>query len=173
MNGATFFAFARKFVTPHANYKATAVSVCFRASRRDRNELIEGTMSINGSKCNITAILPDPRAAKRVVLAGRFKLAAKVTEQFRKLGWEVHTVPGEVDVHAAVVETDPHAILLLEDTGTESGYLACAKLLQTQPDLKVVVVGEEWTPQRERFAEFVGATFATDGNADELVAAVV
>jgi hypothetical protein len=130
-------------------------------------------MSINGSKCRIAATLPPPRAERRVVLAGRFKLGAKVVERFRKLGWEVHTVTSDHDVHAAAIQTDPHAVLLLEDAGIESGYLACAKLRQTQPDLKVVVVGAEWSPKRERFAEFVGATFALDGDVDELVAAVV
>ena len=70
--------------------------------------------------------------------------------------------------------TDPHAILLLEDAGDESGYLACAKLRQTLPELKVVVVGEERTPQRERFAEFVGAAFATeDDGVTKLVNAAV
>ena len=128
-------------------------------------------MSTNGSTCRI-ATLPPPRAARRVVLVGRFKLGAKVAERFRKLGWEVHTVADEYDAHAAAARTDPHAILLLEDAGGESGYLACVKLRQTLPRLKVVVVGPEWSVQRERFAEFVGATFATDGDVDELVAAV-
>ena len=108
-----------------------------------------------------------------MVLAGRFKLGAKVAERFRKLGWEVHTVTSDHDVHAAAAETDPHAILVLEDAGLESGYLACAKLRHTQPDMKVVVVGTEWTPERERFADFVGATFATEDDVDGLVNAVV
>ena len=129
-------------------------------------------MSTNGSKCRI-ATLPPPRALRRVVLVGCFKLGAKVADRFRKLGWEVHTVADEHDVYAAAARTDPHAIVLLEDAGTESGYLACVKLRQTQPDLKVVVVGPEWSPLRERFAEFVGATFATEDDVDELVAAVV
>jgi len=109
-----------------------------------------------------------------VVLAGRFKLGLKVADQFRKLGWEVFTVAADHDIHAAAAETNPHAILLLEDAGDESGYLACAKLRYTLPNLKVVVVGEERTPQRERFAEFVGASFATEANGvTELLAAVV
>ena len=129
-------------------------------------------MSINSSTRNTTATLAPKRAAKRVVLAGRFKLGAKVADQFRKLGWEVFTVTIDHDVHAAAAETDPHAILLLEDAGNESGYLACAKLLQTLPELKVVVVGEERTPERERFAEFVGAAFVTeDDGVSELVSA--
>jgi hypothetical protein len=120
-----------------------------------------------------TATLTPRRAARRVVLAGPFKLGPKVAEQFRKLGWEVHTVTTEHDIHAAAARTEPHAILLSEFGGDESGYLACAKLLLTQPDLKVVVVGKERTPKRERFAEFVGASFATeDDGVNELVNAV-
>jgi hypothetical protein len=47
-------------------------------------------------------------------------------------------------------------------------------LLQTQPELKVVVVGAERTAKRERFAEFVGASFATeDDGVNELVSSVV
>jgi CheY-like chemotaxis protein len=130
-------------------------------------------MSTNGSPCKIALTFSAPRSAKRVVLVGRFKLGAKVAERFRKLGWEVHTVTSDHDVHAAAAETSPHAVLLPEDAGNESGYLACAKLRQRQPDLKVVVVGTEWTPQRERFAEFVGAAFATEDDLDGLVAAVV
>ncbi|MBP3956647.1 hypothetical protein J8F10_15340 [Gemmata sp. G18] len=118
-------------------------------------------MTIIGSKC--TATLAPQRSAKRVVLAGRFALGAKVADHFRKLGWEVHTVTADHDVHAAAAETDPHAILIPE-TGSESGYLACVKLRQTLPDLKVVVVGAERTAGREKFAEFVGAKFVTEAD---------
>jgi biotin carboxylase len=122
---------------------------------------------------NATATLTPKRTAKRVVLAGRFKIGAKVADHFQKLGWEVFTITTEHDVHATVAETNPHAILLLEDAGDESGYLASAKLLQTQPELKVVVVGAERTGKRERFAEFVGASFATEADGvNELVSAV-
>jgi DNA-binding response OmpR family regulator len=100
-------------------------------------------------------------------------LGSKVADRFRKLGWDVRTVTSDADVHAAAAETDPHALVLLEEAGEESGYLACAKLRRTQPDMKVVVVGTEWTPERERFAEFVGGTFATEDDMDELVKAAV
>src|SRR5438128_1952123 len=122
---------------------------------------------------NCSATLSPRRTARRVVLAGRFRLGAKVADQLRKLGWEVYTVATDHDVHAAAAETNPHAILLPEVAGDESGYLACAKLLQTRPKMKVVVVGSERTPQRERFAEFVGATFVTeDEGVGEMVNAV-
>ncbi len=131
-------------------------------------------MNINCRARNTTATLTPKRAAKRVILAGRFALGVKLADQFRKLGWEVITVTTDHDVHAAAAEADPHAILLLEDAGDESGYLACAKLLQTMPDVKVVVVGAERTPERERFAEFVGASFVTEADGvSELVNAAV
>jgi DNA-binding response OmpR family regulator len=112
----------------------------------------------------LLANVAPPRAAKRVVLAGRFALGVKLADQFRKMGWEVYTVTADHDVHAAAAETDPHAVLLPEVAGDESGYLACAKLLQTLPELKVVLVGAERTPQRERLAEFVGASFVTEAD---------
>lgn len=122
---------------------------------------------------NTSATLAPRRTARRVVLAGRFKLGAKVADHFRKLGWEVFTI-GMEQVHAAAAETSPHAILLTEDAGGESGYLACAKLLQSQPKLRVVVVGATRTAKSERFAEFVGASFVTeDEGVQELVSAAV
>ncbi len=129
-------------------------------------------MNTTGKTHSSCATLAPKRLAKRVVLAGRFALAAKVAEHFRKLGWEVHAV-ADHDLHAAAAETDPHAILLGERAGDESGYLACVKLLQSQPHLKVVVIGDARTPARERFAAFVGAGFATEADGvSELVAAV-
>ncbi|QJW93314.1 response regulator [Frigoriglobus tundricola] len=135
------------------------------------------TATAAGKPCRLEAfrcagaVATPSRGNRRVVMAGGFKLGAKVADQFRRLGWEVHTVTGEHDVHAAAAETDPHAILLSETAGDESGYLACAKLRHTQPELKVVVVGSKWTPERERFAEFVGGTFATEDDVDGLVKA--
>ena len=129
-------------------------------------------MSINCTR-NTCATLAPRRLARRVVLAGAFPHGANLAEQFRRHGWEVLTVSPEHDVHAAAAEASPHAVILPEDAGDESGYLACAKLQLTRPELKVVVVGSERTPERERLAEFVGAVFATptDG-ACELVKAV-
>jgi hypothetical protein len=124
--------------------------------------------------CNTTATRPPRRAARRVVLAGRFPLGAKVADQLRVLGWEVLTVGAGRDLHEAAAEAKPHAILLPEDAGCESGYLAGAKLLISRPELKVVVVGAARTPRSERFAEFVGAEFVAESDGvSELVAAVV
>ncbi len=131
-------------------------------------------MSTFSSKGQKTAIITPKRTAKRIVLAGRFPFAMKVAELFRKLGWEVHTVTTEDDVHAAVAETIPHAIVLPEDAGDESGYLACAKIRQTRPELKLVVIGIEHSETRARFAEFVGAEYLTEADgAQTIINAVV
>ena len=117
--------------------------------------------------------LTPRRPAKRVVLAGRFALAAKVADHFRALGWEVHALAADRDVHAATAEAEPHALLIQEDAGDESGYLACAKLRHTRPALKLVVVGAERTTRGERFAAFVGAGFVAEADGlNGLVAAV-
>jgi DNA-binding response OmpR family regulator len=130
-------------------------------------------MNTIGSTCNTLATRTPKRSAKRVVLAGRFALAAKTADHFRKLGWEVHTLTADHDVHAAAAETEPHAILLQEEAGDESGYLACAKLRSAQPCLKVVVIGSVRTGRRERLAKFVGAEFVTEAEGvNRLVAAV-
>ncbi len=123
---------------------------------------------------NMTASRPSRRVGKRVMVAGRIPLGAMVTDQLRVLGWEVLTVGNDSGLHETAAKTKPHAVLLPEAAGDESGYLACAKLLITRPELKVVVVGAERTATRERFAEFVGAEFVaeTDG-VNELVAAVM
>ena len=99
-----------------------------------------------------------------VVLGGRFELAAKLAEQLRARGWEVHTVPAGCDVHATATATDAHAVLVPEAGGDESGYLACAKLRRTLPHLKVGVVGSERTAKREALALFVGAGFVTEAD---------
>jgi hypothetical protein len=123
--------------------------------------------------CNTTATRAPRRAARRLVLAGRVPLGAKAADQLRKLGWEVLAVGSGCDLHEVAAEVDPHAVLLPEDAGDESGYLACAKMLQSRPELKVVLVGPERSPKSERFAEFVGASFVAEADGvNELVAAV-
>ena len=118
----------------------------------------------------MATLTPYPRTARRVVLAGRVRFQTKVADYFRKHGWEVFMTGDEGNVHATAAETEPQVIVLPEDAGDESAYLACAKLRLTRPELRLVIVGAERTPERERFAEFVGATFVTE--ADEVTVAV-
>lgn len=123
------------------------------------------------SSTRSTLARPAKRHARRVVLGGRFAHAAKLAEQFRQLGWEVHAVAAG-DVHAAAA-AGAHAVLVPEVAGDESGYLACAKLRRTRPHLKLAVVGADRTAEREALARFVGAGFVTEADGiARLVAAV-
>jgi DNA-binding response OmpR family regulator len=127
------------------------------------------------STCNkpgtSTPVTPK-RPAKRVLVATRFPLAREVADRFRALGWEVHTA-AVGDLHAAVAGSDPHAVLVPEAAGDESGYLACAKLRASRPRVKMAVLGRERTARRERLAAFVGASFVTEADGvGELIAAV-
>ena len=126
-------------------------------------------MIINASRRCSVALSPRPRSARRVVLAVWVRFRSKVAEMFHKHGWEVFMM-GDGGVHAITAETEPQVVVLPEDAGDESGYLTCAKLRLVRPELRLVIVGAERTPERERFAEFVGATFATAP--DEIAAAV-
>ncbi|MCS6863931.1 MAG: hypothetical protein RMJ56_02505 [Gemmataceae bacterium] len=85
----------------------------------------------------------------------------RMAKRLRHRGWEVHIVGPEHDVDQAISELHPHVVVFPESQGDESGYLACAKMLQSWPFLRVIVVGAERTPQQERFARFVGGVYAT------------
>ena len=122
-----------------------------------------------GSHGGAALVARKPRA----VIVGNSLFAANAADQFRKLGWDVCTIVGGDDLACAVLARKPNAVLLPADTGTESGHLIAAKLRKAKPKLKVVLIGEKRSGEAERFAKFVGATFAaeTDG-ASRVVAGI-
>ncbi|MCE9566152.1 MAG: hypothetical protein K8U57_29370 [Planctomycetes bacterium] len=109
----------------------------------------------------------------RAVLVGKVGCAS-VSDQLRKLDWDVLNVPTSDDLACAVIARKPSVVVLPVGLDGESGYLVAAKLRATKRKLKVVLVGATRTPEAERFAKFVGAAFVaeTDG-AGKLVNAVV
>ena len=111
------------------------------------------------------------RKAPRVVFGGGPAFAARVAEQFRRLGWTVCTADGE-ELYALAIRKNPAAVVIPIDAADESGYLTCAKLRLTWPELRVVLVGER-TPKAERFARFVGATLATETTVADAVLKLV
>ncbi|MFM8273197.1 MAG: hypothetical protein ACKODX_12845 [Gemmata sp.] len=119
-----------------------------------------------------SAALTRRRPGKRVVLAALLALSAKTADHVRNLGWEVRTV-ADRDIRAAAAATEPNIVLLPEAAGDESGFLAGAKLLATLPHLKVIVLGANRTGTNERFAEFVGAEYATETDVSAVVDALV
>ena len=116
-----------------------------------------------------TATARKPRA----VLVGKTG-SASVSDQLRKLDWDVMTVPTSENLACAVLARKPSVVVLPLGLDGESGFLVAAKLQATKRKLRVVLVGATRTPEAERFAKFVGAAFVaeTDG-VGKLVNAVV
>jgi DNA-binding response OmpR family regulator len=82
---------------------------------------------------------------------------AVVGEAFRQRGWRVHPARSGREVRALARELVAPTILLGTDQVEESGWLTCAKLRQEQPHLRVFLVAPAVTPERRRFAAFLGA----------------
>jgi hypothetical protein len=98
------------------------------------------------------------------VVVGNSLFAANAADQFRKLGWDACTIVEGDDLACAVLAKKPSAVILPAETGPESGNLVAAKLKKAKPKLKVVLVGTERTLEAERFAKFVGASFAVEAD---------
>ncbi len=126
-----------------------------------------------GALCG-TGGMPTVARKPRAVIVGNSVFAGNAADQFRKLGWDVFSVAAADDLAEAVLAKKPNAVLLPAETGAESGHLIAAKLKKVKPKLKVVIVGAKHTPKADRFAKFVGATFAVEADgANKVVSAVV
>ena len=99
--------------------------------------------------------------------AGRQKLivshhdpdySARVSKQFRQLGWDVHSAESEADVRRLARSIAPAVVILATDFPGESGWLTCAKLTSERPGLKVILVGHGLTPDQVRFGTFAGSS---------------
>jgi hypothetical protein len=117
-----------------------------------------GQLYCCGSGCGTAAVARKPRA----VVVGNSLFAANAADQFRKLGWDVCTIVKGDDLASAVLAKKPSAVILPAETGAESGNLIAAKLKKAKPKLRVVLIGTERTLEAERFAKFVGASFAVE-----------
>jgi len=128
-----------------------------------------GGCGLARSKTGVDAV---KRKAPRVVVGGGPGFALSATESLRRLGWDIWTATSRDDLHTLAVRKNPAAVLLPTGAGLESGYLTCAKLRLSQPLLRIVLVGE-MNARAERFAGFVGAGFATEATAAEMVANLI
>jgi len=99
----------------------------------------------------------------RLVIAGSIGFMGRATCQLQMRGWEIVNVSATDAVRAALTRK-PTAMLLPEETGTETGYLIAAKVLEARRKTKVVVVGTKRTQEAERFAHFVGAGFVAESD---------
>jgi DNA-binding response OmpR family regulator len=95
----------------------------------------------------------------RLVLGyGDSSRAAQCARALRRLGWEVHQAGTAVEIRRLTLALAPDLVVLDTDLPDESGWLTCAKLRVDLPEMKIVLVDPQRTPQRERFAAFVGAS---------------
>jgi DNA-binding response OmpR family regulator len=103
-----------------------------------------------------------------VVVGGEAGFTARTAERFLVRGVDVCTALALDDLHAIAARKNPTAVILSVEAAGESGYLTCAKLRLTRPLVRVVLVGEP-TPAAEKLARFVGARFATEATAADVV----
>lgn len=119
-------------------------------------------------QCGGIGLAAPKRRANRVVVGGGAHFAARAAERLLARGVDVCTALVADDLHALAARKNPAAVLLPVEAAGESGYLTCAKLKLTRPKVRVILVGEA-TPAAERLARFVGARFATEATAADLV----
>ena len=106
--------------------------------------------------------------APRVLVGGGPGFALQVAGELRLNGWDICTAATGDDLHTLAVRKNPTAILIPVEACGESGFLTCAKIRLMRPKLSVVLVGEP-TAGAERLARFVGAGFATEATAADMV----
>lgn len=96
------------------------------------------------------------RMPKVIIGAVGAELAEGLAHCFAKLGWRVAQVHDGEDASRLAKKCKANAVFLPVDSFTESGFLACAKLVRGQPKTRVVLVGED-SIENEQFARFAGA----------------
>jgi len=126
-----------------------------------------------GTMCLLTSESVK-RRAPRIVLGGT-ALTARLADQLRRLGCDVHTANTTDAAFRLVMRKKATAILLpAEVDGGESGYLTSAKLRRAKPRLKVVLVSPTRLDKDVRLANFVGASLIAESmTADEVAKLVV
>lgn len=95
----------------------------------------------------------------RLVLAHADPVYAKsVGRYYRSLGWETHVADTGTEARRLARDHGPAIVVLGTNLPDESGWLTCDKMLDENPDQKVVLVSRGSTPNDRRFARFVGAS---------------
>jgi len=91
--------------------------------------------------------------------------ASHCCRQLRRHGWEVHLANNGGDARRLLELIDPDVLVLDTVMYDESGWLACAKVVQEAPDRRVILLAAQVTDELRRFARFVGASALLDRNA--------
>jgi DNA-binding response OmpR family regulator len=83
--------------------------------------------------------------------------AARISREFRLLGWNVYLARTGAEVRRLTQKLAPAVVVLDVDLADESGWLICDKLTRDQSGSKVVLIAADQSPEHERLASFVGA----------------
>jgi DNA-binding response OmpR family regulator len=98
----------------------------------------------------------EPRPC--LVLAHTDPIYKAVTGRYlHQLGWDVRLADTGTDARRLARGPGPTVVVLEAALPGESGWLTCDKLLAERPGQKVILVSGEPTPEKQRFASFVGA----------------
>jgi hypothetical protein len=84
--------------------------------------------------------------------------AEELRAHFAGQGWDVHVARSGCETRRLAGKHSPAAVVLVaEPTQGESGWLTCGKLLLEKPHQRVVLLGDDISPESQRRAAFVGA----------------
>ena len=109
------------------------------------------------SPCLPLAAADSRKKSPRLVLGPSVTGArGLLVELFQRLSWDVAEAATIGEVRTLAHRGRATVVLLGTDTGVESGWLICAKLLKANPRVRVVLVGPA-DEETERFALFAGA----------------
>jgi DNA-binding response OmpR family regulator len=92
--------------------------------------------------------------------------ASRCGRYFRRLGWEVRTMPGGCEARQALIGFQPTYVVVDADLPDESGWLTCAKILLTPINARIILQVPSQGDQNFRFAHFLnvdGVVTRADG----------
>lgn len=100
----------------------------------------------------------DRRTAPKLVIGLiHGELARGLELHFKAAGWRVCSADTAAELRDKALGSRAAAIVLpVSACGGESGYLTCAKLIRSLPNVRVVMVGPD-SKRHARFAQFAGA----------------
>ena len=115
-------------------------------------------------------------ARQRLLLAyADAAYASECGRYFRRLGWEVEMVASGAEARQLASDYLPNVVVLDAELLDQSGWLTSAKISIENPDLRIVLVGDESTAPMQERLHMVGADqwVAREAGAEALAMAIL
>ena len=98
--------------------------------------------------------------------------AARCARQLRRLGWEVH-MAGSLEETFRLISLAPTAVVLEAKRLDDDGRLACARIRDEHPNVKVVILADDVSEQKNSLGEslVVSRRHGMEGLAEQLLGA--